>query len=60
MTAVEISERLNNIVDHFDLECLALGDLDVLQRLDEIIVELQSLREQIADQQDSAKDMGEV
>lgn len=51
ITERQLSKRLRNIADHFDIN----DHIDILRSLDEIIAELQSIREEPVKEQESDK-----
>jgi hypothetical protein len=51
ITERRLSNRLRNIADHFDIN----DHVDILRSLDEIIAELQSVREEAVKEQETNK-----
>jgi hypothetical protein len=45
ITERQIGERVDGLIGQFEINCI---DIDVLERLDRLITELKSLREEVA------------
>lgn len=52
ITERQISERVDGLIGQFDIDCV---DINVLERLDRLIRDLKSLREDVANKRESIR-----